>query len=81
HVARVGTSLCKSLGLDDFVATDRVQYVQRCLWWASQKPLLNQVRLGMRDRIAESGAGDAKLSARKFEDAMVQMVDVKRGLN
>ncbi|GLR27334.1 tetratricopeptide repeat protein [Limnobacter litoralis] len=81
HVARVGTSLCKSLGLDDFVATDRVQYVQRCLWWASHKRLLNQVRLGMRDRIVESGAGDAKLSARKFEDAMVQMVDVKRGLN
>lgn len=81
HVARVGTSLCRSLGLDEFVAADAVQYVQRCLWWAKEKPLLNEIRLGMRDRIARSGAADAAQSARKLEQALRTMVASKRGSN
>lgn len=74
HAGRVGTSFNRSLGLNQFVARDLEEYVELCHYWSVHKDELNQIRLGMRDRISTSSAADAKRSAEKIEQAVVEML-------
>ena len=74
HVSRVGCSFNRALGLDQFIASDLDDYVRLCQYWSGHKSELNEIRLGMRDRIHQSGAACAKRSAEKIENAVIEML-------
>lgn len=74
HVSRVGVTFNRSLGLEQFIAKNLDEYVELCQYWFAHKTELNQIRLGMRDRIHASGAADAKRSAEKIEQVALEML-------
>lgn len=74
HVSRVGLTFNRSLGLDQFIARDQGEYVELCHYWFNHKAALNEIRLGLRDRIQASKAGNAKHSAEKIENAVFSML-------
>lgn len=50
-VSRQGSSIMHSLGLSDFVATSRAQFVELAVEWSRKTEELNAIRLGLRARI------------------------------
>lgn len=50
-VSRQGSSIMHSLGLSDFVVTNRAQFVERAVEWTGRLDELNAIRLGLRARI------------------------------
>ncbi|MFN7507752.1 MAG: hypothetical protein ACK5Q1_19580, partial [Limnobacter sp.] len=76
HVSRVGLTFNRSLGLEQFIAKSPDEYIEICQHWFAHKAELNRIRLGMRDRIRASGAADAKRSAEKIEQAVLEMLAV-----
>ncbi|GKV76872.1 SAM-dependent methyltransferase [Pectobacterium carotovorum subsp. carotovorum] len=50
-VSRQGASIMYSLGLPDFVASNKVEYLIQAVGWTTRLEELNKIRLGLRDRM------------------------------
>ena len=73
HSARVGASLLKSVGLDEFIANSDDEYVQKAVGLAQDREKLSEIKRTLRQRMLDSPLCDAEGFARKFEAALRQM--------
>ncbi|MEA3133473.1 MAG: hypothetical protein QOG17_1319 [Gammaproteobacteria bacterium] len=71
--ARQGAAFLGHLCLDDFVAKDAVDFVEKGLYWASHLTELSEVRAGMRDRWRRSAIGRPDMIAAGLERALRHM--------
>ena len=51
---RSGVQLLGCLGMEDWIAKDQDDYVQRAVSWTTRMDVLGQVRAGLRQRLADS---------------------------
>ena len=58
-IARQGTSLLTAAGLEQWIAIDVQEYVQKARMYASDIPALNSLRQSLRDRLRDSTLFDA----------------------
>lgn len=72
-VGRVGAELSRLLALDDFVATDVDDYVERAALRISERERLRALRPILRDRLAHSAVMDHAGQARALEEAYRRM--------
>lgn len=68
-VGRVGGALNRLLGLDDFVASDGEDYVERAVRRISERARLRALRSELRDRLRRSPVMDHAGQTRALEDA------------
>ncbi len=69
HVSRVSGSLLTAIGLNQFVAANRDEYVQIAVQMAQEPSVVAQLRREMRDRLIRSPIRDEAGHARRLEDA------------
>jgi predicted O-linked N-acetylglucosamine transferase (SPINDLY family) len=69
HAGRVGSSLLGSVGLEDWIARDREDYVSRAVRHAGNRQELTGLRAGMRRRLSASPLCDAVRFAKNVEQA------------
>jgi len=67
--SRLGAALTAAAGLSDLAAPDVPTYVETAVRLAMDADRLRNIRAGLRDRIAASPLGDARLYTRAVEDA------------
>jgi protein O-GlcNAc transferase len=67
HAGRVGVSLLTGLGLDQFIAQDGGDYVERAAALAGDLPALAALRAGLRARLAANALCDGQRFARDME--------------
>lgn len=72
-VSRVGESLLNNVGLADWIAEDRADYVARAVRFSADLGGLATLRSQLRQQFAHSPLGDARRFAGGFEAAMRQM--------
>ncbi|MBI3897335.1 MAG: tetratricopeptide repeat protein [Gammaproteobacteria bacterium] len=65
--SRTGVEIMAGIGLPEFVAESEGEYVARTLEFARDLPRLNQIRLSLRERMAEQGATDPARMTRGLE--------------
>jgi protein O-GlcNAc transferase len=68
-VSRGGASILSNLGLSDFIANSREQYISIAKAAANDLPRLAEIRAGLRDRMMRSPLMDAPGFARDVESA------------
>lgn len=51
---RMGTSLASHTGLDDFIAHDKADFVEKAVYWATHREALAELRPTLRQRFADS---------------------------
>ena len=68
-VGRVGVALNRMLGLEDFIAKDVGDYVERAVGRISERPRLLTLRSTLRDRLRHSPVMDHAGQARALDDA------------
>ena len=69
HAARVGLSLLNRVGLEHLAATGTDAYVAVAIGLARDIAALNELRLGLRERMRKSPLTDAPRFARDIETA------------
>ncbi len=75
HVSRFGYSIMKNARLEEFIAYDEAQYVERAAALAKNQELLNSHHLTLRERLKQSPVMDGALYARELEDAYEKIVE------
>ncbi|MGH7132762.1 MAG: tetratricopeptide repeat protein [Phycisphaerales bacterium] len=70
HVSRVGESLMRAVGLDEFVAKDEDDYVRIAATLAGDDPRRRELRAALRPRLASSPLCDGAAMARSLESAL-----------
>jgi predicted O-linked N-acetylglucosamine transferase (SPINDLY family) len=73
HAARVGVSLLHAAGLEEFIARDRVEYLEIALRLSRDLPRLAALRAALRERLSASPLLDAPGFARRMEAAFREM--------
>ena len=73
HAGRVGVSLLNQVGLTEFIAKTPDEYVEIAVRLASNVAKLEELRTGLRERLAESPLCDAKAFTRDLEAAYREM--------
>ncbi|MBF0358329.1 MAG: tetratricopeptide repeat protein [Magnetococcales bacterium] len=73
HSARVGASLLTQIGLEELIAKDCDEYVEKAAELAKNLSLLNTLRQGMRQRVQASSLCDGAGFAKKMQDAFRKM--------
>ncbi len=73
HVSRVGVTMLSSVGLEQCVATDENDYVEKALAFASNPALLRELREGLRERMRASPLTNGARLTRFLEDAYLKM--------
>ena len=68
-LGRICTTMLVNLGLQDWIATTEAEYVEKACAFAGQPDLLNDLRLGMRERMKASPLMDGPAFARNVETA------------
>lgn len=68
-VSRGGAAIMGNFGLPQFVASDEEQYLERAIHFASNLAELEEIRHGLRERIAANPAGNPVAYTRALEDA------------
>jgi predicted O-linked N-acetylglucosamine transferase (SPINDLY family) len=68
-VGRLGTSMLTNLGLPEWVASTEGEYIDKACGFAADLPGLEELRRGMRDRMAQSPLMDGPSFARGVEAA------------
>jgi predicted O-linked N-acetylglucosamine transferase (SPINDLY family) len=71
--SRLAAASLSAIGLTDFIAPDRVGYVDLAVRKANDLPALAHLRASLRDRVAHSAVGDPALYARAVEAAYREM--------
>jgi protein O-GlcNAc transferase len=69
-LARQGASLLTAAGLEEWVATSKVEYIAKAIALANDKPKLAALRAGLRQQVLASPLFDTPRFARNFEDAL-----------
>lgn len=72
-VSRVGASLLRNAGLEDWIAPDERDYLHKALQFSRDLDSLNAYRQATRANFMSSPAGNARLFASDFENAMRAM--------
>lgn len=67
---RGGPAIVGGVGLDVFVAHDKEEFVKKGLWWANNLAALAEIRTGLRERFAQSAAGQPGVIAAGLERAL-----------
>lgn len=70
--SRLGGSMLRSLGLDEFVASDRAAYLRIARGFASDPSGLAPIRDGLRERMLDSGITDGRAFSEAFLDCVEQ---------
>ena len=73
HISRVGVSQLSNIGLQEFIATDPGEYVRLASRHAEDAYQLNELRRGMRNRLARSPLMDAEAFTSDFEFALCEI--------
>lgn len=73
HAGRVGVSLLNQVGLAEFIAKTPDEYVETAVRLASNVAKLEELRTGLRERLAESPLCDAKAFTHDLEAAYREM--------
>lgn len=68
--ARAGASLMTQVGLNDFIANGKAQYIQKAAHWSNNLSELEQIRTNMRSRIATSPLDSSAGIAKSLENAL-----------
>lgn len=74
HASRVSASIMSHVGLSEFVAKDESEYIDKCIQWANNLDELENIRSGMRSRLAKSSLCNAEQFTLNIEDAYQQMI-------
>jgi predicted O-linked N-acetylglucosamine transferase (SPINDLY family) len=69
HAGRVGASLLSRVGLQEFVAQNQSDYVEKAVAWAERRESLGELRSSLRERLLGSPVMDAGRLARGLETA------------
>lgn len=69
-VSRVGASLQKHAGLDQFVANSKTDFVEKTLYWSCRHMELASIRAELRVRFRQSAMGQSDAIASTFERAL-----------
>ena len=73
HSARVGTTLLKSVGLEEFIAHSDQEYIKKAVEIAKNRDKLLEIKRTLRERMLNSPLCDSVGFARKFEAAIREM--------
>ncbi len=73
HVSRVGMSILTNVGLDELIARDTDDYIEKAVALANDVDRLENLRSGMRNRLLNSPLCDPKGFAVDFENAVREM--------
>ena len=73
HCARVGMSLLKAIGLEDWIAYSDEEYVAKAVEVANNREQLAEIKRTLRQRMQNSPLCDQVGFARKFEAALREM--------
>ena len=74
-LGRICASMLMNLGLPDWIAATEAEYIEKACHFASQPLLVNELRLGMRERMKQSPLMDGPDFARQMEAAYRGMFD------
>lgn len=69
HASRMGASILKSLGLDDFIAKTSAGYVKKAIYWANRQNDLVKLRSTLRNKLQASPLMSGREHAKKIEAA------------
>jgi predicted O-linked N-acetylglucosamine transferase (SPINDLY family) len=70
---RTGAGVLGHVGLDEFIAHNSTEFVQKGLFWADNLVALSDIRAGLRERFAKSAVGQPELIAAGLERALRSM--------
>ncbi|MCK5683111.1 tetratricopeptide repeat protein, partial [bacterium] len=73
HCGRVGISILKGLGMDEFVADDKEEYVSKAIGLSNNFEKLSSIRHGLRFRLMKSDFCNKKKFSMKFEKALLEI--------
>ena len=73
HCARVGMSLLKAIGLEDWIAYSDEEYVAKAVEVANNREQLAEIKRTLRQRMQNSPLCDQVGFTRKFEAALREM--------
>ena len=69
-VSRVGASVQTQVGLEQFVAFNKSEFVEKGLYWAGRLGELAEIRAGLRVRFGQSAMGQPQVIAAALERAL-----------
>ena len=69
HGSRFGYSILKNVGLDDWIAHDRQEYIDKAIYFAKNKKILQNLRENLRQQICKSSLMDGIGYMKSLEDA------------
>lgn len=72
--SRTAASLLTHAGLENWIATDENQWIQKVDYWSENLDDLEELRLGLRDQVEQSPIGDGSSFAQKFFGEIVELV-------
>jgi protein O-GlcNAc transferase len=72
-LSRQGASLLTAAGLEDWIATDKEEYITKAIALAGDLQKLSSLRAKLRQQVSASPLFDAPRFARNFEDALMGM--------
>ncbi|CAG1009981.1 hypothetical protein PHYC_03777 [Phycisphaerales bacterium] len=78
HASRVGASLLRAAGLEDWTTESPDRYAEVAAGLGADRPALAAIRAGLRDRVASSALCDGAAFARAFESAVRECLRVAR---
>lgn len=76
HVSRVGYSLLKNTGLDEFITNSKEEYVEKAISFAENTEHLRKIRGTMRARLKSSSLLNAKQHTKEMEEALIKIFNV-----
>jgi predicted O-linked N-acetylglucosamine transferase (SPINDLY family) len=71
--ARAGAGILGQLGLQQFIAADAADFVEKGLYWSTHLEALGELRAGLRARLQQAPSGQPDLIAAHLEGALRQM--------
>ncbi len=73
YVSRMGVSMLQNLGIEDWIAVDTQDYINKAITFASDLSALSAMRKGQRAKFLASAVCDAPRFALNLEDAFRDM--------
>lgn len=74
--SRIGETIANNIGLEEWIADDIEDYINKAIKFASNLPALATLRANLRQQAMKSPLFDAPRYARNFEAALTQMVAI-----
>lgn len=74
--SRIGETIANNIGLEEWIAEDVEDYINKAIRFASNIPALATLRANLRQQAMNSPLFNAPRYTRHFEDALIQMVEI-----